>query len=232
MEQEPGSSPASPARAGAGEWLAWFGVGRLLTSALAVVIVCVGAFWLVRSPPPATEAALPVATSVSIESISTLARPAPPSTASPTVIVHVTGAVVEPGVYELGAGERVRSAIEAAGGASPDADASALNLAAPVVDGSRIQVPLVGEQLESPIVVPPAISSGAPAPGSPGSAPVDVNTAGAVELDALPGVGPATAAAIVEERRANGPFVSVDDLDRVPGIGPAKLGALRDLVTT
>lgn len=230
MEQESGTSPPPPTRASAGEWLAWLGVGRLLTSALAVVIVCVGAFWLVRSPPPATEAALPVATSVSVDSITTLPPPAAPSTAAPTVIVHVTGAVVEPGVYELGVGARVRSAIEAAGGATEDADASALNLAAPVVDGSRIQVPLVGEQLESPIVVPSATSSGAP--DLAGSATLNVNTADVAELETLPGVGPATAAAIVEERRVNGPFVSVDDLDRVPGIGPAKLGALRDLVTT
>ena len=63
------------------------------------------------------------------------------------------------------------------------------------------------------------------------SGPVDLNTATAADLETLPGVGPATAAAIVDDRTRNGPFASVDDLDRVPGIGPAKLAALRDQVT-
>ena len=79
------------------------------------------------------------------------------------------------------------------------------------------------------------MSEPAPAPASGSEAltgPVDVNRASAAELDALPGVGPATAAAIVTDRERNGPFVGVDDLERVPGIGPAKLAAIRDLVTT
>jgi competence protein ComEA len=68
--------------------------------------------------------------------------------------------------------------------------------------------------------------------GSIPSGPIDVNAATTDELESLPGVGPATAAAIVTERERNGPFLDVDDLDRVPGIGPAKLEALRGLVTT
>ena len=69
-------------------------------------------------------------------------------------------------------------------------------------------------------------------PGRPQpSGPVDLNTATVADLEQLPGVGPATAAAIVDDRTRNGPFASVDDLDRVTGIGPAKLAALRDLVT-
>ena len=62
------------------------------------------------------------------------------------------------------------------------------------------------------------------------SGPVDINRADAGQLDALPGVGPTTAASIVAERERNGPFLTVDDLERVPGIGPAKLAGLRDLV--
>src|SRR5690606_40618425 len=63
------------------------------------------------------------------------------------------------------------------------------------------------------------------------SSDLDLNTATAEQLESLPGVGPSTAAAIVDDRDRNGPFASVDDLDRVPGIGPTKLAALRDLVT-
>jgi competence protein ComEA len=209
------------------DWIAWFGPGRLVTSAIAVIIVCGGVFWLVRSTPPSTEAGLPVATSI-VSSSSTVqadVTPAVPEVSGP-VSVHVAGAVERAGVYELEPGSRVYAAIAAAGGATSAADPDALNLAAEVVDGSRVYVPVVGETLPAPLVDP---GSGEPA-GPP--APVDVNRATAGELDVLPGVGPATATAIVTERDRNGPFLSVDDLERVPGIGPAKLDALRELVTT
>jgi competence protein ComEA len=76
------------------------------------------------------------------------------------------------------------------------------------------------------------VGTGVTGQGASPAAPIDVNRASAEELDVLPGVGPATAAAIVTERERNGPFLTVDDLERVPGIGPAKLEALRELVTT
>jgi competence protein ComEA len=226
-------------------WSAWFGFRRLIGSAIAVMVVCAGVFWLVRTPPPPTEALLPLAaTSTSATSVSTATVPAsaPPagspsvaSTVPATAVVHVAGAVVSAGVYRVDAGARVDEAITLAGGPTPDADTDVVNLAAVVVDGSRIYVPRVGE------AIPPALApagSNTPGSGAAGSsAPsgpqiVDVNVAAIAELDELPGVGPATAAAIVAERERNGPFVGVDDLDRVPGIGPAKLEALRDLVTT
>ena len=218
---EPPRSVAERARA----WVEWFGIGRLLAASVATVIVCSGAVWLVRTPPPATEASLPRATST------TLGAGVPPATAllpstQAVVLVHVAGAVVEPGVYELSGDARVRDAIAAAGGPTETADWNALNLAAVVGDGVKVYVPSVGED------VPPSLTAPAsPVSGQP-SAPIDVNVATAAELEALPGVGPATAAAIVTERERNGPFVGVDDLDRVSGIGPAKLDALRGLVTT
>jgi competence protein ComEA len=185
-----------------------------------MLIVCIGAFWLVRSPVPPTEASLPMATTPpTVESTAPVAT----TPNSNPALVHVAGAVVAPGVYELAPGSRIRDAIVAAGGPTPDADANAINLAATVADGSRVYVPIVGE-------VVPSVAPGDPT--SPPDGPVDVNRATAEELDRLPGVGPSTAAAIVTERERNGPFVAVDDLDRVPGIGPAKLEALRDLVTT
>jgi competence protein ComEA len=143
------------------------------------------------------------------------------------MLVHVAGAVVQPGVYELVGGARVRDAVVAAGGPTETADWNALNLAALVADGVKVYVPSIGEEL------PPSLLSGAPATdAAEPSGPIDVNVATIEELDRLPGVGPSTAAAIVTERERNGPFLGVDDLERVPGIGPAKLEALRDLVTT
>lgn len=203
------------------DWLAWFGLLRLVTSAIAVVVVCGGAWWLMRSPVPPTESALPVATGASTAPAVTLPLPLGVDSADMAsdeqVVVHVAGAVSEPGVYELPVGSRVAAAVAEAGGPGPGAEIDALNLAAVVADGDRIYVPTEGE----------ASVSAATSVG-----PLDVNRASAVELESLPGVGPATAAAIVTERERNGPFASVADLERVPGIGPAKLAAISELVTS
>jgi competence protein ComEA len=217
-------APRSPAERARG-WIEWFGIGRLLASSVATLVVCVGAVWLIRTPPPATEASLPRVT------ITTVATPASEPTAAPpgapaAVLVHVAGAVVEPGVYELAGDARVRDAIVAAGGPAATADWNALNLAAAVADGVKVYVPSVGED------VPPSLTVPAPVGAGQQTGQIDVNVATAGELESLPGVGPATANAIVTDRERNGPFLDVDDLDRVPGIGPAKLEALRDLVTT
>ncbi len=205
-------------------WLEWFGVGRLVAATVATAVVCVGAFWLISNPPPPTEASLPMATTSSV-----LAPPIdvgePPSTTGATLVVHVAGAVVAPGVYELASGTRVRDAIEAAGGPTELADVDVLNLAGVVIDATRVYVPVVGELVPTEAFTP---SDAAATPAGP----IDVNRATADELDRLPGIGPATATAIITERERNGPFVGVDDLDRVSGIGPAKLDALRELVTT
>lgn len=222
-------------------WVTWFGVTRLVLTGAAVVAVAVGGFWLVRTPTPAAEATLPVVSS----STPTATLPAPAgaspdasgapdaSTASSlpsAVFVHVAGEVAVPGVYRLDGGGRVHEAIERAGGATADAELDALNLAQMLDDGQRLYVPRIGEvdPAEIPVVSPAGPAGGAITTTPTG--PVDVNRATAAELEELPGVGPATAAAIVVDRERNGPFASVDELDRVPGIGPAKLDALRDLV--
>jgi len=215
----PPRSVAERARA----WVEWFGVGRLVAASVATVVVCSGAVWLVRTPPPATEASLPQAATTTGPSTTPTSSAVVPA----IVMVHVAGAVVEPGVYELAGDARVRDAIVAAGGPTGGADWNALNLAAVVADGVKVYVPSVGEEIPPSLTLPIA----SPVDGGP-AAPIDVNVAAAAELESLPGVGPATAMAIVTERERNGPFLDVDDLDRVPGIGPAKLDGLRDLVTT
>ena len=154
------------------------------------------------------------------------------------IVVHVVGAVVSPGVVVLADGARVADAIAAAGGAASDADTEQLNLARVLDDGEQVRVPHAGEQLAAPDPgpSPPGASGGGAAAGSsggstPGGGVVNINTAGAAELEALPGIGPALAARIVEYRDGHGPFASVDDLTDVPGIGPAKLEALRSQAT-
>lgn len=146
---------------------------------------------------------------------------APEPTAQPTpqtILVDVVGAIAHPGVVRLPAGARVLDALLAAGGMTGEADLFALNKAAPLRDGMRIYVPRPGE----------TIPGGSAA--SPAETKVNLNTATAAELDALPGVGPATASAIVRSRAAK-PFASVDELQTRGLLSPRELAALRDLVS-
>jgi len=153
------------------------------------------------------------------------------------VTAHAAGQVAVPGVYSVPAGARVADLVIAAGGLLPEADLDRLNLAARVVDGTRVYIPRKGEPPPGdPVAGDPGAGVGATggAPGGEaGGAPagaIDLNTATAAQLDTLPGVGPATAAAILTYRTRHGRFKSVTELLEVPGIGPAKLEAIRPLV--
>jgi competence protein ComEA len=154
-----------------------------------------------------------------------------PPGARTEVVVHVAGAVAQPGVQHLGAGARVVDAVERAGGAAPDAELSRVNLAAPLQDGQQVYVPRVGEVAPPSAAGATGAASGLPGGGGEAAGPVNLNTASAEELDTLPGVGPTTAEAIIAHRQEHGPFTSVDQLLDVRGIGDAKLADLRDLVT-
>jgi competence protein ComEA len=140
------------------------------------------------------------------------------ATRARTVVVDVVGAVRLPGLHSLAPGTRVADAVTAAGGATVKADLALVNLAAPLADGEQIVVPVRG-------AAQPAAGG-----GSSPTAPLDLNTATAEQLDALPGVGPATAAKIIAFRLAHGSFHSVEELDAVPGIGPARIEQLKGLV--
>ncbi|MDR2379215.1 MAG: helix-hairpin-helix domain-containing protein [Bifidobacteriaceae bacterium] len=147
------------------------------------------------------------------------------------ILVHVAGAVANPGVFELDVGARVVDALDKAGGANSDADLAALNLAARLADGERIYVPTPGE-------TPPAVLNGgagaqagaATGGGADGGGRVNVNQAGAEALTALPGIGPVLADRIVQFRQDNGPFETLSDLGEVSGIGPKVLAGLEDAV--
>jgi competence protein ComEA len=190
-----------------------------------VIAVLVGG-WLLLRPPTAgsTESLLPLASGASDRPSWSSSASASTSTTTVRVVAHAAGAVLHPGVYELHAGARVTDLIDAAGGPTADADVDRLNLAALVTDGERVYVPRVGEAM-------PATAAGASATDGASAGPLDLNTATLDQLDELPGIGPATAKAIIDEREKRGRFKSVDDLLDVRGIGPAKLDAIRDLVT-
>lgn len=155
------------------------------------------------------------------------ADPEDPATDVPpsTVLVHVDGAVESPGVYELPGDARANDAVLAAGGLAQDADTASLNLAAPLTDGEKIHVPTVGESVGQG-----AGPSAEPSGGNDVDGPININTADVEELDELPGVGEATARAIVEDREANGPFSSPEDIMRVSGIGEKKFARLEAMI--
>jgi len=196
--------------------------GRVAAGALVLVVLAATAVFLLRpSGGAAPEVTLPRAGSATDPATTT-------TTAAPTVVAHAAGAVNAPGVYRLEPGARAGDLVAAAGGAAQDADVQRLNLAAPVTDGEQLYVPRIGE-VAAPVPAGPAAGGGAAEGEADG--PVDLNTATAAELEELPGVGPAIAEAILDERERRGRFAAVEDLLDVRGIGDARLEQLRDLVT-
>jgi competence protein ComEA len=186
-----------------------------LVALLAVTLGGAG-LWYVRSlPRPVEVAAVPSGGTASA-----------PASASPSpevvVLVDVAGWVRRPGVYEFTEGARVIDAIDAAGGARSGAVLEALNLAAPLTDGTQILVPREGQEG----VAPAPVTGGAVAGGL-----VNVNSAIATELEELPGIGEVIAQRIIDYRTENGPFATVDELLDVSGIGDAILESIRELVT-
>lgn len=149
-----------------------------------------------------------------------------------SVVVHVTGAVLRPGVYSLPDGSRAVDAVQAAGGSTRNADRSAINLASILSDGVQLYVPTVSEVAKGWAASTPSLSGSSGTGQTSGSAsggPVNINTATVAELDTLPGIGQVTAGRIVADRAANGPFSSVAELARISGIGDAKVSALDGL---
>ncbi len=147
--------------------------------------------------------------------------------AAAMLVVDVAGAVRRPGLYKLPQGSRIADALARAGGETKHADSLLVNLAAPLADGEQVLVPAsVGGSAGAGTAAAAGGDAAAPSP----SAPVDLNTATAEQLDALPGVGPVTAQKIITYRQAHGPFTSVDQLDAISGIGPARIADLKGLV--
>jgi competence protein ComEA len=209
---------------------AWRTDARAGVALLAVAAVIAGVVWY-RVGVGGGDAP-PVRTSPTTATTTRVASTGTPTTgaAGGRVVVHVAGAVTKPGVVELDGGARVIDAIEAAGGGVPDADLDRLNLAAKLVDGQRVLVQRVGEPAAPS--TPGSTGTGDPsADPSAGGGVLDLNTATALQLEELPGIGPALAAAILEERDRRGGFRSVNELRDVRGIGEQRFADLRDRVT-
>ena len=186
-------------------------------AAVGVALLLIGERWL-AAPGDSSSAA---------ETVSNASSPGADSgfAAGPggeDVIVDVTGAVSDSGVYRLPAGARVDDAVKRAGGATADASLDSINLAAKLTDGQQVLVP---ERL-------PSASAGGTDPaasGEPGAtdAPISLGSATIEQLDTIEGIGPVTAQDIVDFRDEHGGVSSVDQLDQISGIGPATMEALR-----
>jgi competence protein ComEA len=150
-----------------------------------------------------------------------IVEPSPSPIPTPAQLaVYVTGAVVNPGVYHLPEGSRIEEALQAAGGPTAEADLNRINLALRVHDEQQVYVPQIGEEnLPAP-------------PGSPsGGGLVNINAAGAAELETLSGIGPTLAQRIIDYREAHGPFAAIEDIMNVQGIGEGLFSEIRDLIT-
>ena len=169
------------------------------------LILTAGLLFLLHRPVPAGIRITP-------------ATPAPPKT---TVRVYVSGSVKAPDVYELPVHSAVKDALEAAGGASPEADLNQINLARQLEDQEQVFVPC---REGSPVVTTASRNEGSEL----FAGRINLNTATATELEALPSIGPSLAQRIVEYRADNGSFVSVEDVRNVSGIGEATYELIKD----
>jgi competence protein ComEA len=205
------------------------GVWALWVAGLVAALVLIVWTWLDRprvTPIPGSSqgGAASAAPSASV------ARPSPAevgeaASTSATVVVSVVGLVARPGLVTLPTGSRVADAVTAAGGLLPGADATSVNMAAVVADGQQLAVGVPGAAGAA------AGGASGTGPRSSGAGPVDLNSATAADLDALPGIGPVLAQRIIDYRSQLGRFTTVDQLDDVPGIGPALYGRLSGSVT-
>jgi competence protein ComEA len=232
--------------------LKWFGISRMIGSVLSVAFVGVAGWWLVQVPPPPPEASLSFASSTIAANTSIGVSGSSINTTPQIITVHVAGAVKNPGVYRLKYGSRINDGLVAAGGATSAANLDVINLATVLNEGEQIYVPKRGEKPHTITNRPQASgaggAAGAAGVGDAGGAAgvggaggatgvggatsgavpqlININLASVVELEQLPGVGPATAKAIVAYREKFGAFLKVEDLLKVRGIGPAKLSEI------
>ncbi len=202
---------APVSRRSLGHWLGRHWGVLVLLALTAVAVGLVAAYLRPPSAPPVV-----------------VYQPTPRPTSSPPpmtqIVVHVGGAVTNPGLYRLPVGSRIDDAIKLAGGALPEADLNRLNLAARLSDGQQVMV-LTRHAAASPLSAPGA-GTGPSATGR-----INVNTASIPELDGLPGVGPVTAQRIVAYREQHGPFARIEQLREAKLVNNATFEKIKDLVT-
>ena len=190
----------------------------LVATALLSLLVggVIGAFGFDAAVLPAGGLTPPVAWMTPVGEQGAVVLTMPPTVTPPLIQVYVSGAVGEPQVVVVPSGSLMADAIEAAGGALPDADLDVLNLAAPLRDHDHVNVPGTSGSLKA---------------GDSTTASVDINTASVEILDTLPLIGATRATEIVAYREAHGPFTTTEGLLKVPGIGPGIYAEIEPWIT-
>ncbi len=185
----------------------------LAAAILGAVAVSLAVLALPRPPAPQVVVQQPVV------------RPAvstpPPTPVLAPIVVHLSGEIVVPGIYQLPVGARVDDALRAAGGVTPNGDVNRLNLAARLADGQHVVVPRKADPVTMSVT----------AAASPAALRVNVNSATVAELDGLPGVGPVTAQRIVAYRQQHGPFTRIDELREAKLVNQATFDKIKDLIS-
>ena len=217
----------------------WFGLSRLIGSVLSLIAVALAGWWLLRVPPPPPEDSIPIASTATTLSFA-VSSPQTIELATELdkklvkeLTVHIAGAVKTPGIYQFRLGARINDGVVAAGGATAQADLDSVNLAMLLSEGEQIYIPKRNEKPH--IIVQPRFTNSNSSNSSNSlnnstnnelQISININTATAIELEQLAGVGPSTAKAIIAFREKNGGFKTVEDLLNVRGIGPAKLSEI------
>ena len=207
----------------------------LMTAALLAAAVLAGAAALMLRGDDNAEIQLVIPETELLQEVSSGVISTPEAAVAAAVEelkVYVTGAVNNPGVYQLEEGDRLADALEYAGGPKEDAILDLVNLSIRIVDQAHYHIPRHGETPREVVVVPETAAEAAEATSGNGSSDlVDLNTASAVLLETLPGIGPALAKAIIDYRETNGAFQSVEEITNVARIGPITYEKIRDLVS-
>jgi len=146
------------------------------------------------------------------------------------IILHIVGAIKNPGIVRIKEGSRIVDVIEAAGGITEDADMSKINLAYIVEDGQKIFVPSITDEItEETEYVTSESGDNIIVDNNEGeNMMVNINKATQTELETLPGIGPAMALRIIEHREENGNFENIEDIKNVKGIGDAKFENIKN----
>ncbi len=190
------------------------------------LLALIGGFVVIALVLTGRDAPAQIAPPAEVAVADAAAERVPAATPAASILVHVAGAVRRPGLYEFPAGTRVADAIESAGGPTARADLDLLNLAEPLVDGTKVEVLERGETTTIAAATPSGGATASPAAGT-----ISLNMADQALLETIPGVGPVTAAAILQHRQEIGRFESLEQLLDVDGIGPATFDGIRSYLT-